>query len=175
MKVLAAATLLLALSCQAHSADACPVEVRILPEGIAIDGSRCTASLGVFWQAVQSRLPATIPPGIRWISVIGPRGQDHRSALSAAWDVACQRKQQPAAAFSQAYRNLPASRVLAPSLKRLRPIVSNVDNFYPLRPSKGPQAIRSPNCRFELLPPVIYYRLQAPNNSFMPNPRRESA
>ena len=174
MKIPAFASMLLLLSGVTSAAETCPIAVQVQPYGIEIDGSACKSDLRTFWQSVQSHLPKSISSQVRWLSVIGPVGPDHLTALGQAWGSACQRKTGAAATFLQSYRTLSASHVLAPALAPYHPVVSGIDNFYPLHPSQGP-AIRSPGCNLELLPPVIYYRLQAPNNSFKPNPLRGSA
>jgi hypothetical protein len=143
--------------------------------GLQIDGSGCKASLDTFWHRVERRLVHPLPPDIRWFSVIGPVGPDHRAALSAAWAVACKHSKNRSATFLRAYGAMPASQVLVPALATLRPVPDSIDNFYPVMPSPARSAIGNPACPLELLPPVIYYRLQAPNNSSKPTPLRGAA
>jgi hypothetical protein len=75
----------------------------------------------------------------------------------------------------QTYRANPASKIKAPSLIALHPTLDSLDNFYPISDPRSEWVIKSPTCASALLPPVVYYRVQAPNNSFKPKPLRGSA
>ncbi len=167
------------LSAPAVATESCAVQVRAVTSssgrGLQINGSACSAGLGAFWHEVQARISPAETVGLSWISVMGPIGPDHRAALGSAWSAACNIRNGQAAAFVGAYSGSPASRVLAPVLSALNPAPESVDNLYALKPSKAHPGISAPNCKSELLPPVIYYRLQAPNNSSKPTPLRGAA
>ena len=143
--------------------------------GLQINASACAAGLGAFWREVQARISPAEVAGLSWISVMGPVGPDHRAALGSAWSAVCNKRTGQADGFVRAYSRTSASRVLAPVLSALNPVPESVDNFYPLKPSRAHPGISAPNCKSELLPPVIYYRLQAPNNSSKPTPLRGAA
>ena len=173
------AVVALALLAPAVASGACEMQTQVVSSsagpGLQIDASVCTDGLEAFWRQMQSRISPAGAAKLRWISVVGPVGPDHQAALSSAWSAACNSRGGQTAAFLRAYSRTSASRVLAPSLAALRPVPDSVDNFYPLKPSKAHPGISAPNCKLELLPPVIYYRLQAPNNSSKPTPLRGAA
>jgi hypothetical protein len=156
----------LALSASATASETCPIEVRSVDSGrgLQINGSSCTSDLPTFWQQVQGRMPAE-RANLRWFSIMGPLGSDNRGALSSAWAKACKARDGQGVAFLRSYAATPASRVLAPALAALNPVPESVDNFYQIKTAGFPSAIAAPGCRLVLLPPVIYYRLRASNNS----------
>ena len=153
----------------ADASNHCPVSVEVVTSGagsgLKIDGSACTADLPQFWSVVERRIPRPLPPKIKWLSVMRPMGPDHLAVLSSAWGSSCSRRTRQATAFLQAYRSVPASQIVAPSLAALRPSLDSIDNFYPLKASRDCMGIRSAACASVLLPPVFYYRVEAPDNS----------
>ena len=165
MKWFVVAILLFMPSSKAAATDSCPVALRVHASShgtaIAIDGTRCEASLDRFWRVVEESLPRPLPQGLTWLSLMGPAGADQRTAMSAAWRNSCNFPTGQATAFLQAYKLEAGARVLAPSLAKLMPVPDSVDNFYVVKRSNG--SISHPGCQNDLMTPVIYYRLSAPN------------
>ena len=179
MRLLVLAAIALGFCGAAHASESCPVSVRIAASqtgtGLQIDGSSCTTGLADFWASVERRLPRPLPSNLTWLSVVGPVSPDNLAALSSAWSSSCTHRTRQSSAFLLAYAAMPASRVSAPSLAAFRPAPDGIDNLYPLNPASKGVGVRSPGCTSVLLPPVIYYRVQAPNKSFKPKPLRGSA
>ena len=174
-KIIAAGLLAIGISGHCGAAEPCEVEISVDDTSVFIDAHACTADQPTFWSLVERRLPKPLPLGIKTLGIVGPRGTDQISAMAEAFGQACRSKPFDSERFIELYRDLPASKVLAPSLAKFGSLLDSTDNYYVLELSSTRSAIRSPGCKFELLQPVLYYRLQAPNNSFKPRPLRGSA
>ena len=160
IRFLALLVTLLAMSNNCFGQQYCAVRVELVDRNLNIHGASCSAALDVFWQRVEKELPKPLPSNLRSIGLIGYDSPDLLEAMSRTFGAICKRNPTSAADFVSHLGALSEAQVRAPTLSRLRPILYSVDNYYVLRLSNRGTGIRSPGCKYELLRPVLYYRLQ---------------
>jgi hypothetical protein len=159
-KLLATIAVLLALSGNCIAQQHCVAAISVKDRNLSIDGSSCSANLETFWRVVETSLPKRLPTNLRSIGLVGYDSPDLIEAMSRSFGVNCKTKSFNSQAFIEQFRKLPESQVRSPTLASLQPTLDSADNFYVLHRSQRGIALRSPGCKFELLRPVLYYRLR---------------
>ena len=159
-KVLAQLLSLLALSANCFAQQYCAVRVELADRHLSIHGASCSADLETFWREVEKEIPRPLPSNLRSISLLGYDSPELLQAMSRSFGAICKKDPSNSNDFVAYFGATAEAQVRAPALARLRPILNGVDNYYVLRLPANGTGIQSPGCKYQLLRPVLYYRLQ---------------